>query len=86
VKLNGTPVPERVKIRAPTYANLPSLVPQLIGYSIADAPIILGSIDPCFSCTERVSIVDVRNGRTITLSMDEFNEFCRKRKNPLKVR
>ncbi|MEM4425934.1 MAG: nickel-dependent hydrogenase large subunit [Candidatus Nezhaarchaeales archaeon] len=86
VKLNGTPVPERVKIRAPTYANLPSLVPQLIGYSIADAPIILGSIDPCFSCTERVSIVDVRDGRTITLSMNEFNEFCRKRKNPLKVR
>ncbi|MDH5816382.1 MAG: nickel-dependent hydrogenase large subunit [Candidatus Nezhaarchaeota archaeon] len=86
VKLNGTPVPERVKIRAPTYANLPSLVPQLIGYSIADAPIILGSIDPCFSCTERVSIVDVRDGRIITLSMNEFNEFCRKRKNPLKVR
>lgn len=86
VKLNGTPVPERVKVRAPTYANLPSLVHQLVGYSIADAPIIVGSIDPCFSCTERVSIVDVRDGRTITLSMNEFNEFCRKRKNPLKVK
>ncbi|MHC1629174.1 MAG: hydrogenase large subunit [Candidatus Nezhaarchaeales archaeon] len=86
VKLNGTTVPERVKVRAPTYANLPSLVPQLIGYSIADAPIIIGSIDPCFSCTERVSIVDVKEGRTIVLTMDEFNQFGRKRKNPLKVR
>jgi len=86
VKLNGTTVPERVKVRAPTYANLPSLVPQLIGYSIADAPIILGSIDPCFCCTERVSIVDVREGRTVVLTMSEFNEFGRKRKNPLKVR
>jgi len=86
VKLNGTTVPERLKVRAPTYANLPSLVPQLIGYSIADAPIIIGSIDPCFSCTERVSIVDVKEGRTIVLTMNEFNEFGRKRKNPLKVR
>ncbi|MCS7139452.1 MAG: nickel-dependent hydrogenase large subunit [Candidatus Nezhaarchaeota archaeon] len=85
VKLNGTPVPERVKIRAPTYANLPSLIPQLIGYSIADAPIIIGGIDPCFCCTERVSIVDVKEGKTMTLTMDKFNEFCRKRKNPLKV-
>ncbi len=86
VKLNGTTVPERVKVRAPTYANIPSLVPQLIGYSIADAPIIIGSIDPCFSCTERVSIIDVKEGRTIVLTMDEFNQFSRKRKNPLKVR
>ncbi|RLF12690.1 MAG: NADH:ubiquinone oxidoreductase [Thermoprotei archaeon] len=86
VRLQGTTVPYRLKVRAPTYANLPSLVPQLIGESIADAPIIIGSIDPCFSCTERVSVVDVKEGRTLTLTMSEFNEFGRKRKNPLKVK
>ena len=30
--------------------------------SIADVPITLGSMDPCFSCTERMQVVDVRSG------------------------
>jgi Ni,Fe-hydrogenase III large subunit len=29
---------------------------------IADMTISLGSIDPCFSCTDRMEIVDLRSG------------------------
>jgi Ni,Fe-hydrogenase III large subunit len=29
---------------------------------LADASIIIGSIDPCISCAERVAVVDVRSG------------------------
>jgi Ni,Fe-hydrogenase III large subunit len=53
VKSNGTFYPERVKIRAPTYANIQALPSMLIGGTLADVPITLGSIDPCFSCTDR---------------------------------
>jgi len=50
--------PYRWRVRVPTYMNL-QLVPQLVnpGTTIADFPIIAASIDPCFSCTERMEIV-----------------------------
>ena len=52
----------RWKVRAPTYNNLPAVPYMLKGYKLADAPIIIASIDPCFSCTDRVKIVDVKSG------------------------
>lgn len=53
VKGNGTPSPERVKIRTPTFANLPSFLTTAIGENIADVPPNFVSLDPCFSCTDR---------------------------------
>ena len=54
--------PYRWRVRAPTYANL-QCVPHIIkGERIADVPIIVGSLDPCYSCTERMAVVDVRTG------------------------
>ncbi len=53
VKGNGSPSPERVKIRTPTFANLPSFLQTAIGENIADVPPNFVSLDPCFSCTDR---------------------------------
>ena len=53
VKANGTDKPERVKVRTPTFANLPSFLKTAIGESIADVPANFVSLDPCFSCTDR---------------------------------
>lgn len=52
-RTNGTPIPERVKWRVPTYPNWGALSVMLPGSKIADIPIIIGSVDPCISCTER---------------------------------
>jgi ech hydrogenase subunit E len=52
-KGNGTRNLERLKVRTPTFANIPSLLVMLPGCEIADVPIIVLSIDPCISCTER---------------------------------
>jgi len=54
IKSNGTEMPERVKVRAPTLANIPSLMHILKGSYVADIPIITAAIDPCFSCTDRM--------------------------------
>jgi len=54
VKGNGTNRLERVKIRTPTLANIPSLLAMLPGYEVADIPVIVLSIDPCIACTERI--------------------------------
>lgn len=50
---NGSDIPERLKWRVPTYPNWEALNVMLPGYKIADVPVIVGSIDPCVSCTER---------------------------------
>jgi NADH-quinone oxidoreductase subunit D len=53
VRANGTEMPERVKVRAPTLANLASIREMLRGGFLADFPIVVAAIDPCFSCTDR---------------------------------
>ncbi|MFP4237460.1 MAG: nickel-dependent hydrogenase large subunit [Desulfonatronovibrio sp.] len=50
---NGTKYLDRLRIRTPTFANTPSLMKMLPGHDLASAPVILMSIDPCISCTER---------------------------------
>lgn len=56
VKSNGTDKPERVKVRAPTLANLQSVSKMLEDGFLADFPIVIAAIDPCFSCTDRMII------------------------------
>ncbi len=51
--------------RASTYNNLPAVPIMLRDNDIADAPIITASIDPCFSCTDHVSIIDSEDGRIL---------------------
>ena len=63
VKGNGTDKPERVKVRAPTLANAASVALMLQGSFLADVPIIVAAIDPCFSCTDRtISVIDSSSG------------------------
>lgn len=60
---NGTDKPDRVKVRAPTLANSAAIAHMLEGGYLADAPIVIAAIDPCFSCTDRsVRVVDARSG------------------------
>ncbi|MDD4183634.1 MAG: NADH dehydrogenase subunit, partial [Candidatus Omnitrophica bacterium] len=51
---NGTEQPERVKVRAPTLANIRTVKYMLRDRYLADMPIVIAAIDPCFSCTDRV--------------------------------
>jgi ech hydrogenase subunit E len=50
---NGTKNLERMRVRTPTLANVPTLLEMLPGAEFADVPVITLSIDPCISCTER---------------------------------
>ena len=74
--------PYRWRVRAPTYANLQALSTSLKGMSIADVPITLGSMDPCFSCTERLQVVDVRSRRVRVFAPHELREMTRTRRVP----
>jgi Ni,Fe-hydrogenase III large subunit len=54
--------PRRWRVRAPTYQNLQGVPAMIKDQQIADMTISLGSIDPCFSCTDRMEVVDLRSG------------------------
>ncbi len=53
VASDGSDVPQRVKIRTPTFVNMPSVQAMSLGQQLADMPLIQASIDPCYSCTDR---------------------------------
>jgi membrane-bound hydrogenase subunit alpha len=64
--------PYRIKVRAPTHANWVSMSHCLRGNYLADAPIILAAIDPCFSCTDRVVLVDAEDQSIQLVPLDEM--------------
>jgi len=76
VKANGTDKAERVKIRAPTLANLQSVAKMMENNRLAAVPIIIAAIDPCFSCTDRmIQINHADHGREKTLSWQTLHAF-----------
>jgi len=75
----------RWRCRAATYANWPALRYMLRGNTVADAPLIIGSLDPCYSCTDRVTLVDPKKGKSTVVSYKEIERYGIDRKNsPLK--
>lgn len=58
VKSNGSDKPERVKVRTPTICNMSSVVKLAVGHQLADVPMILAGIDPCFSCNDRMVVLN----------------------------
>jgi NADH-quinone oxidoreductase subunit D len=65
VKSNGTDKPERVKVRAPTLANVQAVKHMLKDRYLADLPIVVAAIDPCFSCTDRLIAIDKGKSKEI---------------------
>ena len=63
VRANGTDKPDRVRVRAATEANWHGVAHMLENDYLADVPIIIAAIDPCYSCTDRAFILK-RDGRT----------------------
>jgi len=60
LKSNGSDKPERVKVRTPSLCNWASVINLAVGHKLADIPMLLSGIDPCFSCNDRS--VTIRKG------------------------
>ncbi|MBU4346592.1 MAG: NADH:ubiquinone oxidoreductase, partial [Candidatus Omnitrophica bacterium] len=58
VRSDGTNRPIRHKVRAPSYMNVASNKVAAVGGTISDATITLAAVDPCYCCTERVTVID----------------------------
>jgi membrane-bound hydrogenase subunit alpha len=73
VRMDGKESPTSWKVKASSYSNLMSWIPMLKGEQIADIPIIVASIDPCLSCTDRVAVV--RNGSRSILTKEDLTRL-----------
>ena len=65
VRSDGGNRPVRHKARAPSYVNVPSFKASCIGQKLADVTITLAAVDPCYSCTERLAVVDKRTNEVL---------------------
>ncbi len=73
VKSDGSAYPYRVKVRSPTLANLMAFPDMIQGSFIADIPSVMGSLDPCFSCTDRMAFIDTNNDNKWHWSLEDVN-------------
>ncbi|MEM1662170.1 MAG: nickel-dependent hydrogenase large subunit [Desulfurococcaceae archaeon] len=77
VESRGGANPYRVKIRTPSFLNIIHSSILYIGYTIADLPVIFTSLDPCVSCMERVTIIDLDNGVSRKIPFKELANWRR---------
>jgi len=50
---DGSDTVARLKIRTPTFLNIPTVAAMVQDNEFADVPLIQASVDPCYSCTDR---------------------------------
>ena len=75
VKSGGGSVPERVKIRTPTMANILTATEMLKGHTLADVPVVLTGMDPCFGCMDRVAVFDAGRSKSWSISGEELRQL-----------
>lgn len=83
VRSDGGNMPMRHKIRAPSFNNILTNEYSVRGSTVADAGLITAAVDPCYSCTERVGVVDhgtndryvLSEGDLIRLSQEKTEEI-----------
>jgi NADH-quinone oxidoreductase subunit D len=72
VRGNGTDSPDRVKVRTPSLCNWIYVIKKAIGAQLADVPLLLAGIDPCFSCNDRAVVIHTSKGDRAVWSWDQL--------------
>jgi NADH-quinone oxidoreductase subunit D len=75
IKSNGTDMAERIKVRTPTLCNMASVLVVAVGHQLADIPMILAGIDPCFSCNDRMIVISEPSGSTRRWTWEALRQY-----------
>ena len=81
IKSGGGENPLRVHVRTPSLCNWVSVLEKAVGRQLADVPMLIAGMDPCFSCNDRVVTVNY-SSRQKTWSWKQLREYgieCYKR-------
>jgi ech hydrogenase subunit E len=63
IKSDGGERPSRVHVRTPSLCNWVSVLEKAVGRQLADVPMLIAGMDPCFSCNDRLVTVANSSGR-----------------------
>ncbi len=74
IKSNGSDKPERVKVRTPSLCNWASVLNLAVGHKLADIPMLLSGIDPCFSCNDR-SVTISQGGEALNWTWEDLRQY-----------
>jgi NADH-quinone oxidoreductase subunit D len=74
IKSGGGENPLRVHVRTPSLCNWVSVLEKAVGGQLADVPMLISGMDPCFSCNDRVVTVNHSNGQK-TWSWKQLREY-----------
>lgn len=75
IRSAGTIRPSRVKIRTPTMANILTATEMLKGHTLADVPVVLTGMDPCFGCMDRLAVFDTDDRKQWTVNGEELRKL-----------
>jgi len=64
-----------VKVRSSTVANILTATEMLKGHTLADVPIVLTGMDPCFGCMDRISVLDVDKSKEWSIGGEELRTY-----------
>lgn len=74
IQSKGADQPARIHIRTPTLCNIASVTQLALGLHLADMPMLLTGIDPCFSCNDRVAVVE-RGGEAESWTWEKLRQY-----------
>ena len=75
LKSNGSEKPERIKVRTPSLCNWASVIVTAPGHKLADMPMILAGIDPCFSCSDRAVVLKRPGADPQVWTWDQLRDY-----------
>ncbi len=81
IKSEGGESPTRLKIRTPSLCNWTSVLNKAVGHQLADVPMLIAGMDPCFSCNDRMVTVRGQHGAN-TLTWSEIHAYSLKKYGP----
>lgn len=83
LKSEGGDKPARIKVRTPSICNFASVSHLAVGSQLADVPLIMAGIDPCFSCNDRLVVLRRPGQDPQTMAWEDLvrygQEFYRRR-------
>ena len=71
----GGDKPDRVKVRTPTMCNMASVLTLAIGHQLADVPMILAGVDPCFSCNDRMVTINRTSSDSQVWTWEKLRQY-----------
>ncbi|HSL41832.1 MAG TPA: NADH-quinone oxidoreductase subunit C [Anaerolineales bacterium] len=74
IKSNGGEQPARIHARTPSLCNWVSVLEKAVGRQLADVPMLIAGMDPCFSCNDRMITTVRKTGDRQTLSWKQLRQ------------